>query len=77
MTISSCLWLLLAGSEIQHYKRIKEKLNTKGDANWHYEIYNKFLKQKSKDKNGYNETFEKKYEEEIKKAKEFFWIYKG
>ena len=25
----------------------------------------------------YKETFEQKYEEEIKKAKEFFWIYKG
>ena len=25
----------------------------------------------------YKETFEEKHEEEIKKTKEFFWIYKG
>ena len=26
---------------------------------------------------GYSQSFSQKYEEEIKQAKEFFWIYKG
>ena len=30
-----------------------------------------------KGQEGYAQTFEQKYEEEIKQAKEFFWIYKG
>ena len=30
-----------------------------------------------KGQNFYKETFQEKHEEEIKKAKEFFWIYKG
>jgi len=30
-----------------------------------------------KGQEGYKETFEQKYEEEIEKKKEFFWIYKG
>ena len=30
-----------------------------------------------KGQKGYNETFEQKHEEELKKTKDFFWIYKG
>jgi hypothetical protein len=30
-----------------------------------------------KGQNFYKETFKEKYEEDIKKAKEFLWIYKG
>jgi len=30
-----------------------------------------------KGQHGYAQSFEQKYEEEIKQVKEFFWIYKG
>ena len=30
-----------------------------------------------KGQDGYAQTFEEKHEKEIKKTKEFFWIYKG
>ena len=31
---------------------------------------------KIKGQNGFKESFEQKHEEELKKSKEFFWIYK-
>ena len=30
-----------------------------------------------KGQEGYTQTFDQKHEEEFKKTKEFFWIYKG
>jgi hypothetical protein len=30
-----------------------------------------------KGQHGYSQSFQQRYEEEIKQAKEFFWIYKG
>ena len=35
------------------------------------------METKIRGQKGYKETFDQKHEEELKKTKEFFWIYKG
>ena len=54
----------------------KDMAYKKGYARWSYENHHNH-EYSNKGQKFYKETFNEKHEEEIKKTKEFFWIYKG